>query len=146
MTISRVVLPLFIAIGCRLMIADTLLLTNGQKIEGRYLSSTADVVFTFRPTCGPGSSVTFTYGYPVDQRSETRTARLSSPLAQKLRDALSGGIYRVSGHLFPHQNDTHSKGQTNSRQRFESAQPNSVANVTNPQYLVQFTALAPDGH
>ncbi len=260
MTISRVMLPLFVAIGCRLALADTLLLTNGQKIEGRYLSSTtdsvqfevegkpftystwliqeiqfhsgtsqpaaqpppytgprgnqqqdqfcevltdfvharnktasepnpirraqihsadprsfedsiarvfgpngefvdwtgrlffsvsgSDVVFTFQPTCGPGSSVTLTNGYPVDPRSEARTARisLSSPLAQKLRDAPPGATYRVSGHLFPHKNDTNSRVRTDSRQRFESAQPNGVANVTNPQYLVQFTELAPAGH
>ena len=260
MTIGRVMLPLFVAIGCRLALADTLLLTNGQKIEGRYLSNTpdsvqfgvegkpftystwliqeiqfhsgtsqpaaqpppytgprgkqqqdqfckvltdfiharnktasepnpirraqmdpadpwsfedsiarvfgpngefvdwtgrlffsvsgSDVVFTLQPTCGPGSSLTFTNGYPVDPRAEARTARilLSSPLAQKLRDAPPGAIYRVSGHLFPRKNDTNSRGQTDSRQRFESAQPNGVANVTNPQYLVQFTELAPAGH
>ncbi len=44
MTIRRVMLPLFVAIGCRLALADTLLLKNGQKIEGRYLSSTPDSV------------------------------------------------------------------------------------------------------
>ncbi len=260
MKMGRVILPLFVAIGCRLAVADTLLLTNGQKIEGRYLSSTpdsvqfevegkpftystwliqeiqfhsrttepaaqpspytgprgrqqqdrfcgvltdfirarnetasdpnpirraqmppvdpwssedslarvfgrngefvdwtgrlffsvssSDVVFTFQPTCGSGSPVTFTNGYPVDQRSEARTARisLSSPLAQKLRDASPGGIYRVSGHLFPRKNETNSRGKTDSRQRFESAQSNGVANVTNPQYLVQFTEFAPAGH
>ena len=257
MRIGRVMLPIFVAIGCRLAGADTLLLKNGQKMEGRYLSSTpdsvqfevdgkpftyatwliqeiqfhsgtsqpaiqpapyvgargkqqqdqfcgvltdfvrsrnkaasepnpirraqmpaadpwnfedsiarvfgpngefvdwtghlffsvsgSDVVFTFQPTCGSGFSVTFTNGYPVDPRSEARTARmsLSSPLAQKLRDAPLGGIYRVSGHLFPRQDNTNSRGQTDSRQRFESAQPNGIANVTNPQYLVQFTELAP---
>jgi hypothetical protein len=37
-------LPLLLAIGCKFAIADTLLLKNGQKLEGRYLSSTADTV------------------------------------------------------------------------------------------------------
>lgn len=267
MTIARVMLLLFVAMGCRLAVGDTLLLKNGQKIEGRYLSSTADsvqfevdgktftystwliqeiqfhsrtgqpaaepapyagphgkqqqdqfcgvltdfirarnkpasepnpirraqmppadpwsfedsiarvfgpngefvdwtghlffsvsgsdVVFTFEPTCAPGSSVTLTNGYPVDQRSDARAARisLSSPLAQKLRDAPPGGVYRVSGHLYARNNNTNSRAvaskierQTDSRQRFEGTQPNGVANVTNPQYLVQFTDVTPAGH
>ena len=44
MTTRRVVLLLLLAIGCRFTSADSLLLNNGQKIEGRYLSSTADSV------------------------------------------------------------------------------------------------------
>ncbi len=245
MTRQRSLLPLLLAIGCRFAQGDTLLLRNGEKIEGRYLSSTedsvqfavdgkpftystrliseiqfhpgasqpttqavtytgprgkqqqdqfcgvltdfvharnqaasepnpirraqmrpadpwsfedslarvfgpngefvdwtghlffsvsgSDVVFTFQPICGPGSSVTFTNGYPVDQRREARAARipLSSPLAQKLRDAAPGGNYRVSGHLFPRLVETNSSGHTDSRQHFQGAQPSSVANVTN---------------
>jgi hypothetical protein len=36
--------------------------------------------------------------------------------------------------------------QPNSRQRFEGAQANAAANVTNPQYLAQFTDIAPADH
>jgi hypothetical protein len=124
---------------------------NGEFVDWTghlfFSVSGSDVVFTFQPACRPGSSVTFTNGYPVDQRNEARTARisLSSPLAQKLRDAPPGGIYSVSGHLFPRNKDMNSRRQTDSRQRFEGAQPNGVANVTNPQYLVQFTDVTPAG-
>ena len=106
------------------------------------------MAFLFQPACGPGSSVTFTNGHPVDQRNDARTARigLSSPLAEKLRDAPPGGAYRVSGHLFARTDkvNSHAFGspgaiQTDSRPHFEGAQPNGIANVTNPQYLVQFT-------
>lgn len=169
MTIRRVVLPLMLAIGCRFSIADTLLLKNGQKIEGRYLSSTADSV-QFAVDGKPFSYSTWLINeiqfhsgvnQPVTQptiqpqpytgprgKQQHRAARLSlsSPLAQKLRDTLPGGIYRVSGHLFPRNHATKSQGQTDSRQRFEGAQSNAVANVISPQYLVQFTDITPAGH
>ena len=257
MTIRPVMLPLFLVIGCGFAFGDTLILKNGQKLEGRYLSSSgssvvlevggkpftystrliseiefhssasqpspqqapysgprgkqqqdqfcgvltdfirarnkaasepnpirraqmhppdpwsfedpiahvfganrefvdwtghlffsvsgSDVVFTFQPTCGPGSSVTFTNGYPVDQRNDARTARiaLSSPLARKLRDALPGGAIAFLAICLPARKVNPKlsvrRHQTDSRQHFQSAQPNGIANVTNPQYLVQFT-------
>jgi hypothetical protein len=36
--------------------------------------------------------------------------------------------------------------QLDARQRFEGAQANAAANVTNPQYLAQFTDVAAAGH
>jgi hypothetical protein len=36
--------------------------------------------------------------------------------------------------------------QPDVRQRFEGAQANAAANVTNPQYLAQFTDLAQADH
>jgi hypothetical protein len=36
--------------------------------------------------------------------------------------------------------------QTDARQRFEGAQANAATNVTNPQYLAQFTDIAPANH
>jgi len=115
----------------------------------------SNVVFTFQPTCGPGSAISFTNGYPADPRHSARAARLplSSPLTEKLRDAPPGGLYRVSGHLFARTNveETPVLGSSagswaDTRQHFESAQANGVANVTNPQYLVQFTEATPAGH
>jgi len=132
---------------------------NGEFVDWTghlfFSVSGSDVVFTFQPACGPGSSVRFTNGYPVDQRNDARTARiaLSFPLAEKLRDAPPGGAYRVSGHPFARTGkvNSHAFGspgavQTDSRQHFEGAQPNGIANVTNPQYLVQFTEITPADH
>ncbi len=75
---------------------------------GRRFVSVArtDVLLTFQPTCGTGRSVSFTDGYPADPRSAARLP-LSSALAQKLRDAWLGGLYRVSGHLFVRNSETH---------------------------------------
>jgi hypothetical protein len=44
MTKRHVMLPMFLVIGCSFATGDTLLLKNGQKIEGRYLSSTDNSV------------------------------------------------------------------------------------------------------
>lgn len=132
---------------------------NGEFVDwtGRLFFSVSgsDVVLTFEPTCGAGSSVTFTNGYPADPRNSAHAARipLSSPLAQKLREGRPNGMYQVSGHLFLRNSSVnfHSLGPSgsssaDSRQHFESAQPNGAANVTNPQYLVQFTEVTPFGH
>jgi hypothetical protein len=112
-----------------------------------------DVVLTFQPTCGSGSSISFTNGYPADQRASARAARipLSSPLADKLRDASSGSAFRVSGRLFARTGAENSHllsaaSQTNARQRFEGAQANVATTVANPQYLAQFTDIAPADH
>jgi hypothetical protein len=113
----------------------------------------SDVVLTFQPTCESGSSISFTNSYPADQRASARIARisLSSPLADKLREASPGSVFRVSGHLFARSGpaSSHMAGpstQPDARQRFEGAQANAAANVTNPQYLAQFTHLAPADH
>ena len=113
----------------------------------------SDVVITFQPTCGSGSSISFTNGYPADQRAGARAARipLSSPLADKLREASPGSLFRVSGHLFARSasGSNHmpsATSQPDARQRFEGAQANAAANVTNPQYLAQFTEVAPADH
>ena len=37
-------LPLLFTLACRMACGDTLILNNGQKIEGRYLSSTDSAV------------------------------------------------------------------------------------------------------
>lgn len=132
---------------------------NGEFADwtGRLFFSVtgSNVVLTFQPTCPSGSAISFTNGYPVDVRPSAHIAQipLSSPLAESLRNAPPGGVYRVSGHLFAGTNagDTRVVGsspgsRTDSRQHFESAQAHGVANVTNPQYLVQFTEAAPVGH
>lgn len=132
---------------------------NGEFVDwtGRlFFSVTAsDVVLTFQPMCGSGSSISFTNGYPADQRASARAARipLSSPLADKLREASPGSVFRMSGHLFAragagssHMLTPTAGTQPNSRQRFEGAQANAAANVTNPQYLAQFTDIAPADH
>jgi hypothetical protein len=113
----------------------------------------SDVVLTFQPTCGSGSSISFTNGYPADQRASARAARipLSSALADKLREASPGSVFRMSGHLFTRSGAgsshmTRAGSQPDARQRFEGAQANAAANVTNPQYLAQFTDLAPADH
>lgn len=112
-----------------------------------------DVVLTFQPTCGSGSSISFTNGYPADQRASARAARipLASLLAAKLREASPGGVFRVSGHLFARSGAGNSRmpsagNPPDARQRFEGAQANAAANVTNPQYLAQFTDLALADH
>ena len=130
---------------------------NGEFVDwtGRLFFSVtgSDVVLTFQPTCGSGSSISFTNGYPADQRARARAAHiaLSSPLAAKLREASPGSVFRVSGHLFARggSDSNHmpsAASQPDARQRFEGAQANAAANVTNPQYLAQFTDLAPAGH
>ncbi len=132
---------------------------NGEFVDwtGRLFFSVtgANVVLTFEPACGPGSAVSFTNGYPADPRSSAHSARipLSSPLAQKLREAFPGSLFRVSGHLFARRSTANTQvpapsagNRTDSRQHFESAQANGVANVTNPQYLVQFTDAMPTAH
>jgi hypothetical protein len=79
---------------------------NGEFVDwtGRLFFSVAgsDVVLTFQPTCGSASSISFTNGYPADQRASARAARisLSSPFADKLREASPGSVFRVSGRLF----------------------------------------------
>ncbi|HEY3453776.1 MAG TPA: hypothetical protein VGK64_04180 [Bryobacteraceae bacterium] len=131
--------------------------TNGEFVDGTgrlFFSVTgSDVVITFQPTCGSGSLISFTNGYPADQRASARAARipLSSPLADKLREASPGSVFRVSGHLFARTGTgsshmTSAGNQPDARQRFEGAQANAAANVTNPQYLAQFTAVAAAGH
>ncbi|MBV9082257.1 MAG: hypothetical protein JOZ62_06260 [Acidobacteriaceae bacterium] len=130
---------------------------NGEFVDwtGRLFFSVtgSDVVLTFQPTCGSGSSISFTNGYPADQRASVRAAHipLSSPLAEKLREASPGGVFRVSGDLFARDRAgtshmTSAGNQSDARQRFEGAQANAAANVTNPQYLAQFTDLAAAGH
>lgn len=132
---------------------------NGEFVDwtGRLFFSVtgSNVVLTFQPTCGAGSAISFTNGYPVDARPSAHAARipLSSPLAEKLREASPGGVYRVSGHLIARTSagETHVLGssaenRTDARQHFESSQANGVANVTNPQYLVQFTEATSAGH
>ena len=50
MTIRPVMLLLFLVIACRFAFGDTLILKNGRKLEGRYLSSTDNsVVFESWP-------------------------------------------------------------------------------------------------
>ena len=130
---------------------------NGEFVDwtGRLFFSVtgSDVVLTFQPTCGSGSFISFTNGYPTDQRASARTARipLSSPLADKLREASTGRVFHVSDHLFARSGaeSSHMTGagtQPDARQRFEGAQANAAANVTNPQYLAQFTDLAAADH
>ncbi|HEY7208817.1 MAG TPA: hypothetical protein VH477_00980 [Bryobacteraceae bacterium] len=130
---------------------------NGEFVDwsGRLFFSVtgSDVVITFQPTCGSGSSISFTNAYPGDQRASARAARipLSSPLADKLREASPGSVFRVSGHLFARSGAgsgqmTSAGNQPDARQRFEGAQANAAANVTNPQYLAQFTDVAAAGH
>jgi hypothetical protein len=130
---------------------------NGEFVDwtGRLFFSVtgADVVLTFQPTCGSGSSISFTNGYPADRRASARAARipLSSPLTDKLRDASPGSAFRVSGRLFARTGAENSHllsaaSQTNARQRFEGAQANVATNVANPQYLAQFTDIAPADH
>ena len=130
---------------------------NGEFMDwtGRLFFSVtgSDVVLTFQPTCGSGSSISFTNGYPADQRASARAARipLSSPLAYKLREVSPGSVFRVSGHLFARNGAgssyvTGTGAQPDARQRFEGAQANAAANVTNPQYLAQFTEVAAAGH
>jgi hypothetical protein len=130
---------------------------NGEFVDwtGRLFFSVtgSDVVLTFQPSCGSGPSISFTNGYPADQRASARAARipLSSPLADKLREASPGSLFRVSGHLFArsgagNSHITSAGNQLDARQRFEGAQANAAANATNPQYLAQFTVLAPAGH
>ncbi|HZQ54105.1 MAG TPA: hypothetical protein VFB14_18020 [Bryobacteraceae bacterium] len=130
---------------------------NGEFVDwtGRLFFSVtgADVVLTFQPTCGSGFSISFTNGYPADQRASARAARisLSSPLADKLREASPGSVFRVSGRLFARTGAQSSRllsagSQTDARQRFEGAQANVATNVTNPQYLAQFTDIAPADH
>jgi hypothetical protein len=129
---------------------------NGEFVDwtGRifFTVTGSDVVLTFQPTCPAGSSISFTTGYPADPRQAAHSARiaLSSPLAQKLRSASPGNLFRVSGNLFLRSSDgiapeASAPGATraDSRQRFEAAQANTAANVTNPQYLARFTDLAP---
>ena len=115
----------------------------------------SNVMLTFQPACPSGSAISFTNSYPVDARLSAHAARipLLSPLAEKLREAAPGGVYRVSGHLFARTpaGETHVLGSSagnriDSRQHFESAQANGVANVTNPQYLAQFTEATPARH
>lgn len=110
----------------------------------------SNVVLTFQPACGSGPAISFTNGYPGDQRVIARSARisLSSPLANKLRNASPGGLFRVSGHLFakPVLVSQATMSPTAARQHFESPQANGIANVTNPQYLVQFTDMTRSGH
>jgi hypothetical protein len=130
---------------------------NGDFVDwtGRLFFSVSgsDVVLTFQPTCVSGSAISFTNGYPADQRASVRAAHipLSSPLAEKLREASPGSVFRVSGHLLARDRagNSHMTGagnQPDARQRFEGAQANTAANVTNPQYLAQFTDLAPADH
>jgi hypothetical protein len=130
---------------------------NGEFVDwtGRLFFSVtgADVVLTFQPTCGSGSSISFTNGYPADQGASARAARipLSSPLADKLRETSPGSVLRVSGHLFARSDagSSHTGSAGNhpdARQRFEGAQANAAANVTNPQYLAHFTDVAAAGH
>jgi hypothetical protein len=131
---------------------------NGEFVDwtGRLFFSVtgSDVVLTFQPTCGSGSSISFTNGYPADQRASARAAAripLSSPLADRLREAWPVSVFRVSGHLFArsgagNSHMTSAGSQPDARQRFEGAQANAAANVTNPQYLAQFTDIAPADH
>jgi hypothetical protein len=130
---------------------------NGEFVDwtGRLFFSVtgSDVVLTFQPTCQSGSSISFTNGYPADQRASARAAHipLSSPLAAKLREASPGSVFRVSGHLFGRSSAGNSRmtsagSQSDARQRFEGAQANAAANVTNPQYLAQFTDVTPADH
>jgi hypothetical protein len=130
---------------------------NGEFVDwtGRLFFSVtgADVILTFQPTCGSCSSISFTNGYPADQRASARAAciPLSSPLADKLREASPGSAFRVSGRLFARTEAENSHllsagSQTDARQRFEGAQPNVATNVTNPQYLAQLTDIAPANH
>jgi hypothetical protein len=88
----------------------------------------------------------FVVWLPVDPRIS-----LSSPLADKLRDASPGSVFRVSGRLFARTGAENSHllsagSQTDARQRFEGAQANAATNVTNLQYLAQFTDIAPANH
>jgi hypothetical protein len=130
---------------------------NGEFVDwtGRLFFSVtgANVVLTFQPRCGSGSSISFTNGYPADQRASARAARipLSSPLADKLREASPGSVFRVSGRLFARTGAENSYllsagSQTDAWQRFEGAQANVATNVSNPHYLAQFTDIAPADH
>jgi hypothetical protein len=53
---------------------------NGEFMDwtGRLFFSVTgwDVVLTFQPACGSGSSISFTNGYPADQRASARAARI----------------------------------------------------------------------
>lgn len=74
---------------------------------------------------------------------------LSSPLAQRLSRGETGAEYRVSGRLFLRAAE-HAGGlrrivpnttSIDPRQRFEAAQAGAIANVSNPQYLVEFSQI-----
>ena len=87
---------------------------------------------------------------PANQRANN-THSASAPEADKLREASPGSVFRVSGHLFARNGAgssyvTGTGAQPDARQRFEGAQANAAANVTNPQYLAQFTEVAAAGH
>lgn len=108
---------------------------NGEFVDwtGRLFFSVtgSDVVLTFQPACRSGSPISFTNGYPADQRASARAARipLSSPLADKLREASPGSMFRVSGHLFArngagNSHMTSAGKPPDARQRFEGAQAN----------------------
>jgi hypothetical protein len=109
------------------------------------------VSINFAPACPPGlPTVTFTNGYPSDHRRAATQARidLSSSLAQQLSREKTGSECRVSGYLFLRSEEAVGgfrpavpTTSIDSRQRLEGAQPGSIANVMNPQYLARFSQI-----